>query len=49
VRLLDAIRRAGYDDVVSIEHEDPRLGAEAGIEASLLGLRKIMAIEAFAT
>jgi sugar phosphate isomerase/epimerase len=36
--LLAAIRAAGYDGVVSIEHEDPNLGAEAGIEASLAGL-----------
>lgn len=38
-RLFEAIRAAGYDDVVSIEHEDPRYDAEAGIEASLAGLR----------
>jgi sugar phosphate isomerase/epimerase len=36
--LLQALQTAGYDDVVSIEHEDPRLDAEAGIEASLAGL-----------
>jgi sugar phosphate isomerase/epimerase len=36
--LLQALRDAGYDDVVSIEHEDPRLDAGAGIEASLAGL-----------
>jgi sugar phosphate isomerase/epimerase len=32
--LLGALRSAGYDGDVSIEHEDPRLTAEAGIEAS---------------
>lgn len=37
--LLGAVRDAGYDGVVSIEHEDPNLGAEDGIEASLAGLR----------
>ena len=37
--LLSALRAAGYDDVVSIEHEDPTLTPEAGIEASLAGLR----------
>jgi sugar phosphate isomerase/epimerase len=36
--LLRAVRAAGYGDVVSIEHEDPRLEPEAGIEASLAGL-----------
>jgi sugar phosphate isomerase/epimerase len=36
--LLGALRAAGYDDVVSIEHEDPRLEPEEGIEASLAGL-----------
>jgi sugar phosphate isomerase/epimerase len=36
--LLQALRDAGYDDVVSIEHEDPNLDAEAGVEASLAGL-----------
>lgn len=36
--LLAALQRAGYDDVVSIEHEDPRFGPEVGIELSLSGL-----------
>jgi sugar phosphate isomerase/epimerase len=38
-RLLRALAEAGYDDVISIEHEDPTLTPEAGIEASLRGLR----------
>jgi sugar phosphate isomerase/epimerase len=38
-RLLDSVCATGYDDVVSIEHEDPRYEAEAGVEASLAGLR----------
>jgi sugar phosphate isomerase/epimerase len=37
-QLLRAVRATGYDDVVSIEHEDPRLEADAGIEASVAGL-----------
>ena len=37
--LLAALRAAGYDGDVSIEHEDPRVGAEEGIELSLAGLR----------
>jgi sugar phosphate isomerase/epimerase len=38
-QLLGALRTAGYDGVVSIEHEDPNLDPQAGIEASLAGLR----------
>lgn len=41
--LLDALRRADYDGVVSIEHEDPRYEPEAGVEASIEGLRAAMA------
>ena len=37
-RLLTAIARAGHDGVVSIEHEDPRLSPEKGIDASLRAL-----------
>jgi sugar phosphate isomerase/epimerase len=42
--LLRAVTEGGYDDVVSIEHEDPNLEPEAGIEASLLGLRQALAL-----
>lgn len=38
-RLLGALRSAGYDGPISIEHEDPELGPEEGVEASLAGLR----------
>ena len=41
-QLLDALRLAGYDGPVSIEHEDPTLTPEQGIEASLEGLRAAM-------
>ena len=40
--LLDALRRADYDGVVSIEHEDPRYEPEAGVDASLEGLLAAM-------
>ncbi len=43
-QLLAALRAVGYDDVVSIEHEDPNLDAEAGIEASLAGLEGALAL-----
>jgi sugar phosphate isomerase/epimerase len=43
--LFAAIAEAGYDGPVSIEHEDPRLDVEAGIEASLEGLRAALAAE----
>jgi sugar phosphate isomerase/epimerase len=38
-RLLEAIGAAGYDGVLSIEHEDPNLDPAAGITASLAGLQ----------
>jgi sugar phosphate isomerase/epimerase len=40
--LLAALRRAGYDDVVSIEHEDPRYGGDEGTSRSLAGLRRLI-------
>ncbi|MFL5825184.1 MAG: sugar phosphate isomerase/epimerase family protein [Thermoleophilaceae bacterium] len=40
--LMDALSEAGYDGPVSIEHEDPTLTPEEGIEASLEGLRAVM-------
>jgi sugar phosphate isomerase/epimerase len=41
--LLAALRSSGYDGVVSIEHEDPRMSAEASIEASAATLRSVLA------
>ena len=41
--LLSALRDAGHDGAVSIEHEDRRLDPEAGIEVSLDGLRAALA------
>lgn len=38
--LIDALRSAGYDDVISIEHEDPRFDGEEGTKRSLRGLRR---------
>jgi sugar phosphate isomerase/epimerase len=40
--LAAALRQAGYDGVVSVEHEDPLLGAEEGIEASLAALTRVL-------
>ena len=40
--LLRAARKAGYDDVISIEHEDPRYDGEEGTERSLAGLRRAL-------
>ena len=39
--LVQALRAAGYDGVISIEHEDPRLTPEEGIETSLATLRRV--------
>ena len=43
--LFAALAEAGYDGPVSIEHEDPTLEPEAGVEASLEGLRAALATE----
>jgi sugar phosphate isomerase/epimerase len=40
--LVRALRSAGYDDVISIEHEDPRYGGEEGTERSLAGLKRAL-------
>ena len=41
--LVLALNAAGYDGVISIEHEDPRMPPEVGIEASLDVLRRACA------
>ncbi|MGH6720099.1 MAG: sugar phosphate isomerase/epimerase family protein [Alphaproteobacteria bacterium] len=41
--LLHALRAAGYDGVVSIEHEDPRYDGEEGTRRSISALRRVMA------
>jgi sugar phosphate isomerase/epimerase len=38
-RLLAALRASGYEGDISIEHEDPRVEPEEGIEVSLAALR----------
>ena len=40
--LINAVRKAGYDDVISIEHEDPRYDGEEGTARSLAGLRRAL-------
>jgi sugar phosphate isomerase/epimerase len=40
--LLDRVAATGYDGVVAIEHEDPRLAPEEGIEASLRALQEAL-------
>jgi sugar phosphate isomerase/epimerase len=42
VTLLTAMRRASYDGVISIEHEDPRYDGVEGTSRSLDGLRRIL-------
>jgi sugar phosphate isomerase/epimerase len=41
-RLLGSLRHAGYDGVISIEHEDPRYDGEEGTTRSLDGLRRVL-------
>jgi sugar phosphate isomerase/epimerase len=40
--LLVAMRKVGYDGVISIEHEDPRYSGEEGTTRSLESLRRIL-------
>jgi sugar phosphate isomerase/epimerase len=40
--LLAAVRRAGYDGVISIEHEDPRYDGPEGTERSRAGLDRAL-------
>ena len=40
--LINAVGKAGYDDVISIEHEDPRYDGEEGTARSLAGLRRAL-------
>jgi sugar phosphate isomerase/epimerase len=40
--LITALRRAGYDGDLSIEHEDPSLEGEEGIEMSLAAVRRAL-------
>ena len=42
VTLFRALQRAGYDGVVSIEHEDPRYDGEEGTARSLKGLQAVL-------
>jgi sugar phosphate isomerase/epimerase len=41
-RIIDALRRAGYDDVVSIEHEDERLDTDTAIRLSVEFLTDVL-------
>jgi sugar phosphate isomerase/epimerase len=41
-RFVGALRDAGYDGVVSVEHEDHELGAEAGFELARNTLRALL-------
>jgi sugar phosphate isomerase/epimerase len=40
--LLNAVRKAGYDDIISIEHEDPRYDGPEGTQRSLTGLQRAL-------
>jgi sugar phosphate isomerase/epimerase len=41
-KFVAALEAAGYDGVLSIEHEDPAQSAEAGVEESVLLLRRVL-------
>jgi sugar phosphate isomerase/epimerase len=44
--LLDALQDAGYDGVISVEHEDPRYSPEDGIERSIAGILRAQSARA---
>jgi sugar phosphate isomerase/epimerase len=44
-RILSALRVAGYDDVLSIEHEDALLSIEEGFQKGIAFLRSVMPTE----
>ena len=44
-RILTALRLAGYDDVLSIEHEDALLSIDEGFRKGVAFLRSVMPIE----
>jgi len=44
-RILSALRLAGYDDVLSIEHEDPLLSRDDGLRKGIAFLRSVMPVE----
>jgi len=41
-RFVEALKRNGYDGVLSIEHEDPAMSAEEGVEKSVELLRRVI-------
>jgi len=43
--ILTAVRRAGYDDVLSIEHEDLLLSVDDGFRKAVTFLRAVMPTE----
>jgi len=44
-RILSALRLAGYDDVLSIEHEDALLSIDEGFRKAVSFLRSVMPVE----
>ena len=44
-----ALRRVGYDDVLSIEHEDTSMTPEAGVRESVELIRRALSADHFAT
>jgi sugar phosphate isomerase/epimerase len=44
-RILTALRLAGYDDVLSIEHEDALLSVDEGFRKGVAFLRSVMPVE----
>jgi sugar phosphate isomerase/epimerase len=43
--IFSALRAAGYDEVVSIEHEDSYMSVEEGLDKAIANLRQVMIFE----
>jgi sugar phosphate isomerase/epimerase len=43
--IFGALRAAGYDDIVSIEHEDSYMSVEEGLDKAIANLRQVMIFE----
>ena len=40
--LFSVLRSVGYDDIVSIEHEDSYMSVEEGLDKAIANLRQVM-------
>lgn len=43
--IFSALRSSGYDEIVSIEHEDSYMSVEEGLDKAIANLRQVMMFE----